>query len=173
MRLLEVVREILKLKFTLFIFILLFNFNCYAARVKADLILINKAERKLTLFNGVKELHSYRVALGPNAEGAKVKQGDGKTPEGEYKISQKNSQSQFYLSLRVSYPEKKDLLAARKLGVSPGGDIMIHGLGPYFRFLGALHWMKDWTAGCIAVNNTEIKEIWDLVDVGTKVIIKP
>jgi murein L,D-transpeptidase YafK len=105
--------------------------------------------------------------------GPKQIQGDHKTPEGSYVISGKNPGSRFHLSLRISYPNPVDRARAGKLGASPGGDIMIHGLGREFAFLGALQWRTDWTDGCVAVTNEEIDEIWRLVPVGTRVEIQP
>lgn len=140
---------------------------------RADRILIVKSARSLTLLRQGKVLKTYKVALGSDPVGAKTREGDGKTPEGEYKISQKNEHSQFHLSLRISYPNEVDWQRARKLGVNPGGDIYIHGLPPQWAWIGAAHRHKDWTAGCIAVTNAEIEEIWASVPVGTPVEIKP
>jgi murein L,D-transpeptidase YafK len=139
----------------------------------ADHILIVKSKRTMTLMHGAKVLKSYSVALGTVPVGPKERQGDHKTPEGNYVISAKNSHSQFHFALRISYPSAEDRARARKLGVSPGGDIMIHGLASSFAFLGALHRKTDWTDGCIAVTNPEIEEIWSLVPVGTTVEIRP
>jgi len=140
---------------------------------QADHIIVLKSKRTMTLMNGDKTLKTYLVALGGNPVGAKERHGDHKTPEGNYLIDQKNAHSQFHLSLHISYPNAADKAKARKLRVSPGGDIMIHGLPPTFSKLGALHRRFDWTDGCIAVTDQEIEEIWDLVPVGTKVEIKP
>jgi murein L,D-transpeptidase YafK len=127
----------------------------------------------MTLMDHDKVLKTYRVALGGVPVGAKQKQGDHKTPEGEYIIDAKNSRSQFHLSLHISYPNASDRERARRLGVNPGGDIMIHGLPPAYASLGPLHRQWDWTEGCIAVTDSEIEEIWDLVPVGTRVEIRP
>ena len=140
---------------------------------QADHILIEKSKRLMTLMHGAKVLKTYKVALGTVPTGAKEKHGDHKTPEGSYVIDAKNSHSRFHLALHVSYPNAEDRERARKMGVSPGGDIMIHGLESRFAFLGALHRQTDWTDGCVAVTNPEIEEIWKLVPVGTKVEIKP
>lgn len=154
--------------------ILLFSVAGFAAaRPQADLIVVEKAKRTMTLMSGDKVLKTYLVALGGHPVGAKERQGDRKTPEGSYVIESKNSHSQFHLSLRVSYPNVADRERARKLGVNPGGDIFIHGLAPSFSRIGALHRKIDWTDGCIAVTDQEIEEIWKLVPVGTKVEIKP
>jgi len=140
---------------------------------QADHILIVKSTRILTLMRGNKILKTYKVALGSVPVGPKQKHGDHKTPEGNYLIDAKNSHSQFHFALHISYPKVEDRERARKMGVSPGGDIMIHGLARQFAFLGALHRQTDWTDGCIAVTNPEIEEIWKLVPVGTTVEIRP
>ena len=144
-----------------------------AAKQQADLIVVEKAKRTMTLMSGDKVLKTYQVALGGSPLGPKQRQGDRKTPEGNYVIEARNAHSQFHLSLRLSYPNAADRERARKLHVSPGGDIMIHGLAPAFSKLGALHRKFDWTDGCIAVTDQEIEEIWKLVPVGAKVQIKP
>lgn len=143
------------------------------AKPQADLIVVEKAKRTMTLMSGNTVLKCYLVALGGHPVGAKERQGDRKTPEGSYVIESKNARSQFHLSLRISYPNVADRERARKLGVNPGGDIFIHGLAPSFSRIGALHRKVDWTDGCIAVTDQEIEEIWKLVRVGTKVEIKP
>ncbi|PYP90942.1 MAG: hypothetical protein DMG65_09455 [Candidatus Angelobacter sp. Gp1-AA117] len=154
--------------------ILLFSASGFAAaKPQADLIVVEKARRTMTLMSGNKVLKTYLVALGGHPVGAKERQGDSKTPEGSYVIGSRNAHSQFHLSLRISYPNAADRERARKLGVNPGGDIFIHGLAPSFSRIGPLHRKMDWTDGCIAVSDQEIEEIWTLVPVGTKVEIKP
>ena len=144
-----------------------------AAKPLADKILIVKSTRTMTLYSGNKVLRTYKVALGTVPVGPKRVEGDHKTPEGIYTIDAKNPQSQFHLSLHISYPDAADRERARKLGAKPGGAIMIHGLPPRFAYLGALHRKVDWTDGCVAVTNAEIEEIWKLVPVGTRVEIRP
>ncbi|HEY6352634.1 MAG TPA: L,D-transpeptidase family protein [Candidatus Angelobacter sp.] len=140
---------------------------------KVDQIVIVKSKRTMTLMHHSQALKTYRVALGTAPVGAKEKRGDHKTPEGNYVISGKNPHSQFHLALRISYPNTADRERARKLGVAPGGDIMIHGLMPRYAWLGSRHRETDWTDGCVAVSNAEIEEIWKLVPVGTPVKIRP
>jgi murein L,D-transpeptidase YafK len=144
-----------------------------SAAPKIDRILILKSERNMHLMAGEKVIKTYKVALGSQPVGAKERQGDGKTPEGKYSISGKNPKSQFHLSLRISYPNAADRARAKKLGVSPGGDIVIHGIGKTFGWLGARHRLTDWTLGCIAVTNEEIEELYTLVRIGTAVEIRP
>jgi hypothetical protein len=137
----------------------------------ADKIVIHKSKHLLELYADGKLMKTYKVALGPAAVGAKSCQGDGKTPEGIYRIVGRNPKSAFHKSLRVSYPNEQDRLRAAKIGCSPGGDIMIHGLPNGYGFIGAGHRAKDWTAGCIAVTDAEIEEIWLAVPNGVIVEI--
>ena len=135
--------------------------------------MIVKSTRTMTLMNGGKVLKTYKVALSAHPIGGKERVGDDKTPEGLYSVDWKNAQSKFHLALHVSYPNAADRERAKKLGVDPGGEIEIHGIGAKYGYLGALHRQVDWTAGCIAVTNEEIDEIWKLVAVGTPIEIKP
>jgi len=144
-----------------------------APLTQADRIVIEKSKRTLTLMSGNTVLKTYKVALGGQPVGAKQRQGDHKTPEGLYVVDQKNPASIFHRALHISYPNAQDRENARKLGVSPGGDVEIHGLGAKYGWVGAAHRQMDWTDGCIAVTNEEIDEIWPLVAVGTPVEIKP
>jgi tetratricopeptide (TPR) repeat protein len=139
----------------------------------ADRILIEKKERRLTLFSKGRALKTYQIALGGNPNGPKERQGDNKTPEGIYRIDARNRNSQFHLSLHISYPNEKDKKRARELGVSPGGDIMIHGIKNGFSWVGEQHVELDWTKGCIAVTDEEIEEIEKVVPNGTVVEIRP
>ncbi len=138
-----------------------------------DKILIEKRERRLTLFSKGEVLKTYKIALGKNPEGPKERQGDNKTPEGIYIIDSRKRDSRYHISLHISYPNEKDKKRAKKLGVSPGGDIMIHGLKNSFSWAGDFHTSVDWTNGCIAVTNEEIEEIDRLVPDGTIVEIRP
>lgn len=140
---------------------------------QADKIVVKKGERKLLLLKNGKIIRKYKIALGFNPNGDKKQEGDGKTPEGIYYISGRNPKSKFHLSLRISYPSEQDKKEAELKNVSPGGDIMIHGLPNKKSFLGTAHTLVDWTAGCIAVTNTEIEEIWSLVENGTEIEILP
>lgn len=139
----------------------------------ADKILVEKGERRMTLFAKGKVLKTYNIALGGDPVGPKERQGDNKTPEGMYRIDSRNRDSQYHLSLHISYPNEKDKKRARQLGVSPGGDIMIHGLKNGFSWAGEFHTGVDWTKGCIAVTDEEIEEIDKLVPNGTPVEIRP
>ncbi len=141
--------------------------------VKADSILVEKSARKLSLFVNDNLIKIYKITLGKNPTGHKVEQGDQKTPEGIYTIDFRNKESKFHLSLHISYPNEIDLFFAEKLGVSPGGDIMIHGVGKEYAWMGKYHIVHNWTDGCIAVTNEEIEELWDLIPDGTTIKIVP
>ena len=140
---------------------------------QADLIVVKKAKRELTLMRGGRVLKTYRVALGLNPVGPKLRQGDYKTPEGLYKIVGRNAASAYHRSLHLNYPNEQDRARARRAGVPPGGDIMIHGLPNGEGYISAAHRLSDWTWGCIAVTNEEIEEIWRLAPNGTPVRIEP
>jgi hypothetical protein len=144
-----------------------------APEKKADRILVTKSTRTMTLMSGGNVLKTYKVALSAHSVGPKERVGDDKTPEGLYTVDWKNAQSKFHLALHISYPNAADRERAKKHGVDPGGEIEIHGLGAKFGWVGALHRQTDWTAGCIAVTNEGIDEIWRLVPVGTIVEIRP
>ena len=140
---------------------------------RANLIVVEKSARRMTLLRDGHTIKTYEVALGGAPSGHKQQEGDGRTPEGAYAIDFKNARSRFHLALRISYPDAADRTAAKARGVSPGGDIMIHGLPNGLGWLAGLHLWRDWTDGCIAVTDRQIDEIWPLVDVGTAVEIKP
>ena len=129
------------------------------AVLHADRVVVLKKERTLELFSQGKVIKTYKIALGGEPVGPKTKQGDHKTPEGIYILDSRNAHSQFYKSIHISYPNEQDRALARKNGVSPGGDIFVHGLPNGFGAIGAAHRLKDWTDGCIAVTNEEIDEI--------------
>ena len=138
--------------------------------MKADQILVDKSERLMILYKGKAEIARYAdIKLGDAPVGHKRFEGDEKTPEGRYTINGRNPQSSYHLSLRVSYPNTADRAIAKSKGKSPGGDIFIHGqpnMSPIKRL------SHDWTDGCIAVSNAEIKQIWNLVPDGTKITIQ-
>jgi murein L,D-transpeptidase YafK len=135
--------------------------------LRADRIVVNKSRREMLLLRGQSILRSYRIALGREPVGHKEREGDGRTPEGDYRVELKNPRSRYHLSLRISYPNERDRARAAELGVDPGGDIMIHGLKDGEMRDG------DWTQGCIAVTDAEMNEIWSLVSEGTPVRIEP
>ena len=164
----------------LLILILLSAWNYWPTRpingnIQIDRILVEKSRHRMSVFSGDERIKVYNVSLGMNPNGDKLKQGDLKTPVGKYYISGKNPNSDFYLSLRVSYPSREDREETKRLlgsDADPGGDIMIHGLPSGFGFIGKLHRLMDWTAGCIAVTNSEIKQINEHTNIGTPIEIK-
>lgn len=129
---------------------------------------VSKKDRLMRLEVSGETVREYRVALGFTPEGHKEERGDGRTPEGEYRIAIRNPRSQFHLSLGISYPSADDIARAAKLGRDPGGDIFIHGHpnDPRASIEG------DWTAGCIAVTNEEMREIWRLVPLRCPIVIE-
>ena len=140
-----------------------------------DRILVQKSARKMLLQNGDQIVREYKIRLGRNPVGAKKREGDNRTPEGNYTIVSHNPNSAYHLSLRLSYPTAEQRAEAEKNGYSAGGDIMIHGYpnkSPAFLFR-FIHAWRDWTAGCIAVSNKEIEEIYDMVKDGTPIRIEP
>lgn len=141
---------------------------------QADRILVLKRQRRLQLLAGDATIAEFRIALGREPRGPKIQRGDFRTPEGLYAIEAFNPKSYYYRALRLSYPGPADLERARRLGVSPGGDIMIHGLDPAIEARWrADHWMFNWTRGCIAVTNREMDVLWAQVRLGTPVEIRP
>lgn len=139
--------------------------NYYGPSVTS--VQVHKGERKMYLLHNGKLLRSYDVALGFAPTGDKKVEGDGRTPEGTYRISHKNPNSQYHLSLGISYPNAADIAEAKALGHPPGGDIFIHGAPnrPVSR--------RDWTAGCIAVSDKEMERIYAMIRPGTPIFILP
>ncbi len=115
----------------------------------------------------------YSIAIGRNSVGDKEYEGDKRTPEGSYYIEGKNPNSGYHKNLGISYPDKTDLQEAKAKGVRPGGDVKIHGLKNGRGLLGKFHRLRNWTAGCIAVTDEEMDELYDAVAIGTPIIIRP
>lgn len=131
-------------------------------------VLIYKEDRKMFLMHHDKPLKVYDVDLGFAPAGHKQVEGDGRTPEGDYFIDRRNPNSQFYLSIGISYPNAADRAYAHSIGKSPGGDIFIHGRPKLYQ-----NGKDDWTAGCIAVTNAEMRDVYAMVNNGTLVSIYP
>jgi len=136
-----------------------------------DRILVEKSARRLTVFRDGAALRSYRVALGFAPVGDKMRQGDGRTPEGRFKIDRRNADSAFHLSLGIDYPQPEDRARAAAGGYDPGGEIFIHGQPN--AFFGQATLKNDWTAGCMALSDAEIEELWRITPTGTPVEIRP
>jgi len=139
----------------------------------ADKVVVLKSEHKMTLLRNGIPLKTYKVSIGRNPLGPKSRAGDHRTPEGEYIVNWRNPQSRFHLSLHVSYPNARDTENARREGVQPGGDIMIHGLQNGLGWIGRFHRFVDWTDGCIATTDAEMEQIWRAVPDGTRIEIRP
>jgi murein L,D-transpeptidase YafK len=149
------------------------NWNPLPAGITIDRIVVEKSARRLSIFRDANQLKTYRIALGRSPVGAKGEEGDMKTPEGVYKIDGRNPQSSFHLSMHISYPSDEDNKRAAVRGVPAGYDIMIHGIQNGRGWIGAFHRWKDWTAGCIAVTDEEIEELWRITPYGTTIEIRP
>jgi len=127
----------------------------------------------MLLLRGDRVLREYAVALGNSASGPKRHRLDRRTPEGRYTIDGRSADSRFHRALHISYPNDRDREFARLAGIDPGGGVMIHGLPNGERWVGAAQRNYDWTRGCIAVTDDEMDEIWELVDDGTPIEIRP
>ncbi len=138
-----------------------------------DKVLVVKSERKLLLLNRGDVLKSYRISLGKVPSGAKLREGDQRTPEGFYWIDWRKTSDKFNLALHISYPNARDAAKAREKGVSPGGMIMIHGTPLDEEYPEWYFHSLDWTEGCIAMKNADMREIWSLVQDGTLIEIRP
>ena len=139
----------------------------------ADRVLVRKSERRLYLMRGNDVLRAYKVSLGLNPGGAKERAGDFRTPEGNYRLTRRNSRSDFFLSIQVSYPNDQDASRARRNGWQPGGAIMIHGLPNDPRHTPDYYATQDWTDGCIAVSNADMVEIWMMTSDNVPIDIQP
>ena len=140
---------------------------------KADSVLIVKSERKLYLLKAGEILRDFDVALGLMPEGHKQREGDFRTPEGLYYLDARNPNSDYFLSLHISYPNRQDVDRARAQGVDPGGQIMIHGQPNEPKYSESRYANWDWTDGCIAVSNSDMVDIWLMTDEGTPIEIRP
>ena len=146
------------------------NIPKYSGSIPADVIIdkvyVDKSERVLNLLSNNKVIKSYHIALGDSPVGHKHQQGDERTPTGHYTLDYKNEKSGYHRSIHVSYPNAAEQAQARKRGVSPGGDIMIHGQKNGFGHLAALTQQRDWTDGCIAVTDKAMDEIMSIYKAG-------
>lgn len=126
----------------------------------ADKVLVEKSKRKLYLLKNGVPFRTFDIALGPAPEGHKAMEGDQRTPEGIYMLDARNPNSDFFLSIHISYPNRRDRAHARQNGVDPGGAIMIHGQPNVPTYSTAYYQREDWTNGCIAVSNSDMIDIW-------------
>lgn len=139
----------------------------------ADFVLVIKSESRLYLIREGKELASFKVAFGSNPRGHKQQQGDERTPEGRYTLDYKNANSAYYKSIHISYPNAKDRENARKHGVDPGGHIMVHGQRNGYGGFSTIVQFFNWTNGCIALSNPDMDVVWQAVNPGTPIEIRP
>jgi murein L,D-transpeptidase YafK len=158
---------------TLLLFMALLCWSCLAAAEKADLVVVSKSESRLYLERAGKRFASFKVAFGGDSKGHKRREGDERTPEGRYMLDSKNPNSAFYKSIHISYPNAADRAAAKSRGVSPGGDVMIHGQKNGWGWLAPISQLFDWTDGCVALRNSDMEKVWNAVDIGTPIEIQP
>jgi len=138
-----------------------------------DRIVVHKAERRLLLMHGGSIVRTYHVSLGLNPIGQKERSGDFRTPEGTYRLERRNARSDYFLSIKVSYPNEADLKRARMRHWDTGGSIMIHGLPNFLRHEPEFYQSHDWTDGCIALSNADMTEIWMLTPDDVAIDILP
>jgi murein L,D-transpeptidase YafK len=143
------------------------------SEARADSVLIVKSERKLYLLRDGEVLRDIDIALGLMPEGPKEREGDFRTPEGRYFLETKNPNSDYFLSVLISYPNDQDRARARAQGIDPGGQIMIHGLPNEPRYSESRYGEMDWTDGCVAVSNSDMIDIWLMTEPGTPIEIRP
>jgi murein L,D-transpeptidase YafK len=151
----------------------LLSWSAFAAAEKADLVVVSKSESRLYLERAGRRFASFKVVFGANPKGHKQQEGDERTPEGSYVLDSKNPNSAFHKSIHISYPNAADRAAAKSRGVSPGGDVMIHGQKNGWGWLAPISQLFDWTDGCVALRNSDMDEVWNSVDVGTPIEIRP
>jgi murein L,D-transpeptidase YafK len=138
---------------------------------QATRIVVEKSAHKMSLFHDQTVLRVYEVSLGSGGPDAKMREGDRRTPEGRFVIDGRNTKSRFHRALHISYPTVAEVASAKARGDNPGGDVLIHGLRDGFGWIGTFHRTMDWTAGCIAVTDREMDEIWRVVPNGTPIEI--
>jgi murein L,D-transpeptidase YafK len=139
----------------------------------ADRVVVKKSERTLSLMRDGKVLRTFKVALGLSPLGHKLREGDFRTPEGSYSLVERNADSDFFLSIRISYPSAADSFRARREGHAPGGAIMIHGQPNLPTHSPEYYRRTDWTNGCIAVSNSDMVDIWLMTGRNTPIDIYP
>lgn len=161
------------MKFLATLFILLLASYSVASEKAIDYVLVKKANRTMQLLSQGKVIKEYNIALGANPVGHKQQEGDERTPEGKYLLDYKKENSSFFRAIHISYPNEKDKERAKAANIDPGGLIMIHGQKNGFGWLTWASQWFNWTDGCIAVTNSEMKEMWALVTVGTPIEIQP
>jgi len=148
--------------------------NAAAAQLPiADRVLVEKSERRMLLLAGNEVLRTMRINLGLSPQGHKLREGDFRTPEGDYLLAERNPNSDFFLSIRVSYPDAEDIRRARRNGWNPGGLIMVHGRPNRPTRPPEYYMKRDWTDGCIAIGNSEMVDFWLMTRANTPIRIVP
>jgi len=168
----------LSASFLIVAFVIFLIYNYYPDKslppgAKIDSIVVRKSARMMDVYFHQVLLKTYHVSIGRNPTGQKQFEGDERTPEGHYVISDKNSNSDFHKNLGISYPNRQDIENSLKIGKPPGGDIKIHGLKNGLGLLGRMHRLTNWTNGCVAVTNSEIDELFAGTPKGTPINILP
>ena len=138
-----------------------------------DRVIVQKSNRRMELMRAGAVIASYKISLGLQPIGQKQREGDFRTPEGTYRLTRRNAQSDFFLAVQVSYPEASDIAIARKKGWAPGGSIMVHGLPNILKYSRDRYLSTDWTDGCIALSNEDMLDFWLLTGAGTPIEIRP
>lgn len=141
--------------------------------ISIDKIIVTKHTRKLDLISNNQIVKTYKISLGRGPKGHKEYEGDKKTPEGLYRINDKNSNSGYHKNLGISYPNEQNIRYAKSIGKSPGGLIKIHGIKNGFGWIGRFHLLFDWTLGCIAMTDKEVDELYENIKIGTRIELKP
>ena len=144
-----------------------------ADSVLADKVIVKKSERKLYLMSGDEVLQAFDIALGLMPLGHKAREGDYRTPEGDYRLTRRRIDSDYFMAIQISYPNEKDINRAASEGVSPGNYIMIHGQPDEPKNSPSYYKKFDWTDGCIAVSNAAMVDIWQLTSANTPITILP
>lgn len=140
---------------------------------KADLVIVSKTESRLYLESAGKRFASFKVVFGGNPRGHKQQEGDERTPEGKYVLDYKKPNSEYYKAIHISYPNAQDRAAAKARGISPGGQIMIHGQRNGLGWLAPIAQLFNWTDGCIGLSDADMELVWQAVDAGTPIEINP
>ncbi len=154
-------------------FLILVPIRLEADVARVNLVRIVKSEARLYLVNADDVAAVFPVAFGANPEGHKQEEGDERTPEGRYVLDYKKADSTYYRAIHISYPNEEDRRRAKARGVSPGGQIMIHGQRNGLGWLAPITQLFNWTDGCVALSNSDMDRIWNAVEVGTTVVIEP
>lgn len=148
--------------------------NLSATEIRfADAVIVKKAERRIYLVTGGQVLKTFKISLGLIPDGDKMQEGDFRTPEGRYELTERNADSDYFMSIQISYPNRLDQERAAQLGVSPGGQIMIHGQPNRPRYSKAYYGNYDWTNGCIALSNADMMDLWRMTTPKTPIYIVP